>query len=84
MDITKELAANGKCLACIHLTEIGWHILSFPSRSFWRKELLRTLGETLTTYHTQLDLALILLQMNPNNSEPIFRALVNLQNSILG
>ena len=64
-------------------------------RSLCRKELLRgALGETLTIHHTQLDLALILIegiwgtltnqhfQMNPNNREPIFRALVNSQKKI--
>jgi hypothetical protein len=80
--------------SCLHITETSWHILSCPSRSVWRTELLRSLGELLVTNHTQLDLALILLQgirgalsnqhfqMNPNNREPIFRALVNSQNKI--
>ena len=48
----------------------------------------------MATHNTQLDLALILIQgirgalanpqfqMNPNNREPIFRALVNSQNKI--
>jgi hypothetical protein len=56
--------------------------------------MLRTLGESLITNHTQPDIALILLQgvrgalsnhrfqMNPNNREPLFRALVNSQNKI--
>ena len=56
--------------------------------------MIRTLGETLATHNTQLDLALILIQgvrearanpnfeMNPNNREPVFRALVNSQNRI--
>ena len=84
-----KIAAYDKCPACIHLTETEWHILSCPTRSIWRNNLLRTLGETLATHNTQLDLALIMLQgiqgalanphfqMNPKNREPIFRALVN-------
>jgi hypothetical protein len=56
--------------------------------------MLRTLGESLITNHAQPDVALILLhgicgalsdhcfQMNPNNREPLFRALVNSQNKI--
>ena len=87
-------AAHNKCPACIYLTETDWHILSCPSQSLWRKYHHRTLGETLTIHHIQLDLALILIQgiqgalanpqfqMNPNNREPIFRALVNSQNKI--
>ena len=87
-------AAHDKCPACLHIAETDWHILSCPSRSLWRSELLRTLGDALVTNHTQLDLALILLQgirgalanqhfqMDPNNREPLFRALVNSQNKI--
>jgi hypothetical protein len=87
-------SATDTCPSCLHITETSWHILSCPSRSVWRAELLRSLGELLVTNHTQLDLALILLQgirgplsnqhfqMNPNNREPIFRALVNSQNKI--
>jgi hypothetical protein len=87
-------AETDKCPACIHIVETDWHILSCPRRSLWRAELLKTLGDTLTNNHTQLDLALILIQgirgalanqhfqMNPNNREPVFRALVNSQNKI--
>jgi hypothetical protein len=87
-------APHDKCPACMHITETAWHILSCPSRSLWRAEMLRTLGESLITNHTQPDIALILLQgirgalsnhrfqMNPNNREPLFRALVNSQNKI--
>jgi hypothetical protein len=78
----------------MHITKTAWHILSCPSRSLWRAEMLRTLGESLITNHTQPDIALIPLQgirgalsnhrfqMNPNNREPLFRALVNSQNKI--
>jgi hypothetical protein len=78
----------------MHTTETAWHILSCPSRSLWRAEMLRTLGESLITNHAQPDIALLLLQgirgalsnhhfqMNPNNREPLFRALVNSQNKI--
>jgi hypothetical protein len=87
-------ASHDKCPACMHITETAWHILSCPSRSLWHAEMPRTLGESLTTNHTQPDIALILLQgirgalsnhrfqMNPNNREPLFRALVNSQNKI--
>ena len=85
-------AANDKCPACIHITKTDWHIIRCPSQSLWRTELLQTLGATLTTHHTQVDLALIILQgnqgaltnqhfqMDPNNDrKPILRALVNSQ-----
>ena len=87
-------AAHDKCPADIYLTETDWHFLSCLTRSLWRSELLCTIGETLSIHHTQLDLALILIQgirgalanqhfqMNPNNREPIFRALVSSQNKI--
>ena len=87
-------AETDKCPACLHIVETDWHILSCPRRSLWRNELLKTLGDTLVTNHTQLDLALILIQgirgaianqhfqMNPNQREPVFRTLVNSQNKI--
>jgi hypothetical protein len=55
-------SATATCPSCLHITETSWHILSCPSRSVWRAELLRSLGELLVTDHTQLDLALTLLQ----------------------
>jgi hypothetical protein len=55
-------AETDKCPACLHITETVWHILSCPRRSLWRKEFLETLNETLSTHHTQPDLALILVQ----------------------
>jgi hypothetical protein len=87
-------ASHDKCPASMYITETAWHILSCPSRSLWRAEMLRTLGESLITNRTQPDIALILLQgicgalsnhrfqMNPDNREPSFRALVNSQNKI--
>ena len=59
MHQTKQ-AANDKCPACIQLPETVWKILGCSSGSLvWGTELLCTLKETLTTHHTQLDLALI-------------------------
>jgi hypothetical protein len=66
-------AETDKCPACIHIVETDWHILSCPRRSLWRAALLQTLGDTLANNHTQLDLALILVQgirgvLSPTNT----------------
>ena len=90
-----KCAETDKCPTCVHIVERDWHILSCTKYSYWREQLLCTLGDIFINNHTQLYLALILIQgiggvlsnqhfqMNSNNSEPIFPPLlVNCQNKI--